>query len=100
MNIKKQIIAKKQPIKQQIVDPTVPYKEKIEELEEELQRKEEESLLKNETWYRREILIVLNKIASALEGSSQVGDESVEPDQKYLPEIPDPDPEKSTEGDY
>jgi hypothetical protein len=70
------------------------YEQKIEELESQITEQEnqsnEDQILRDTISYRRELLTVLNRIAEAVENSSRVGGE---PDEKYLPETPDPEPQ-------
>lgn len=77
------------------------YEEKILGLEnqitEQVNQNNEDSILRDTISYRRELLTVLNRIAEAVENSSPVGDE---PDESNLPELPlqpEPIPEDNEE---
>ncbi len=71
------------------------YEEKIAEME---AQNNEDLILRDTISYRRELLTVLNRIAEAVENSGQAGDE---PDEKLLPEIPEPEPiPNDDEGDF
>lgn len=85
----------------------IQLQQKIEELEAEKDAEIQEQLLLSETFWRKEILTVLNRIATALESpesSPGESDEMVLDENGYGPEEPIPDPEpklkQSTDSDF